>query len=236
MILRQLFDAASSSYSYLLLDAGEAVLLDPTLEKVDRDAALIAELGVRLVYAIDTHVHADHVTGAGQLKDRLGCKQVAPAAARVACADAHAADGDTFTFGGTTLHVLATPGHTAGCTSWYAPTGGRVFTGDALLVRTCGRTDFQGGDAGTLYDSVVNRLFALPDETVVYPAHDYRGFTTTTIGEEKRFNARLARRTREEFIDLMAKLNLPMPKKIAEALPANMQCGCPDEAIAEVWP
>jgi glyoxylase-like metal-dependent hydrolase (beta-lactamase superfamily II) len=236
MILRQLFDTSSSSYSYLLADAGEAVLIDPILEKVDRDAALISELGLRLVYAIDTHVHADHVTGGGQLRKRLGCRQVAPAIAAVACADVHVHDGDALRFGDTTLRVLATPGHTAGCTSWHEPAGGRVFTGDTLLVRTCGRTDFQGGDAGTLYDSVLTKLFTLPDQTVVCPAHDYRGFTSTTIAEEKKFNARLARRTREEFIELMAKLNLPMPKRIAEALPANMQCGCPDEAIAEVWP
>jgi len=239
MILRQLFDASSSSYSYLLVDGGEAVLIDPILEKVERDTALLAELGARLVYAIDTHVHADHVTGGGLLKERLGCRQVAPAVARVACADVHVSDGDTLRFGGVELRVLATPGHTAGCTSLYAPAGdhlAQVFTGDALLVRTCGRADFQGGDAGALYDSVVGKLFTLPDETVVYPAHDYRGFTATTIGEERRFNARLARRSREEFIELMAKLNLPMPKRIAEALPANMQCGCPDEVIAEVWP
>lgn len=230
MLLRQLFDAASSSYSYLVADGGEAVLVDPVLEQAERDAKLVEELGVRLLYTIETHVHADHITGAAKLKERFGCRQVAPKRGGPKCADIAADDGDELRVGGLTLRCLATPGHTAGCTCWVV--GGNVFTGDTLLVRTCGRTDFQGGDPAALWDSITRKLFALPDETVVWPGHDYKGHTASSIGEEKRHNSRVAGRSREAFIDLMNGLVLPMPKKINEALPANMQCGCTDEAGA----
>jgi glyoxylase-like metal-dependent hydrolase (beta-lactamase superfamily II) len=230
VLFRQLFDTTSSSYTYLIADetTNHAAIIDPIREQLDRDLALIEELGVRLVYAIETHVHADHVTGGGMLRERIGCRHVTGARGGPSCADVHVSDGDTIELGGISLGVIETPGHTAGCVSLLVD--GRVFTGDALMVRTCGRTDFQGGDPGTLHDSIHGKLFTLPDDTLVYPAHDYKGFTVTTIGEEKRFNARLAHRSREDFIQLMNGLNLPMPIRLAEALPANMQCGCPDGA------
>jgi sulfur dioxygenase len=174
---------------------------------------------------LDTHVHADHVTGASQLRQRLGAQLVAPRSGGGPCNDILVDEGDAIGFGDATLRVLSTPGHTAGCVSYVLPD--RVFTGDALMIRTCGRTDFQGGDAGVLYDSITGKLFALPEETLVYPAHDYQGHTATSIGEEKRHNARVTGRSREAFIELMGNLNLAMPKKIAEALPANLACGCP---------
>jgi glyoxylase-like metal-dependent hydrolase (beta-lactamase superfamily II) len=226
MIFRQLFDSASSSYTYLLGDPATraAVLIDAVKEQVDRDAQLVVELGLELKVVLDTHVHADHITGASALRDRFGCRLAATRTDGPACTDLHVGDGDVVPFGSLALRVLDTPGHTAGCVSYLID--GMVFTGDALLVRTCGRTDFQGGDAGRLYDSVTRKLFVLPDETLVYPGHDYKGQTVTTIGEEKRFNARLANRAREDFITLMGNLNLAMPKRIKEALPANLECGC----------
>jgi len=225
MLFRQLFDPPSWSYSYLLASRGEAVIIDSVYEQADRDVKLVSELGLTLRYVLDTHLHADHVTGASQLRDRTGAKLVASAAGGAPCNDMLVKEGDEVRFGDQTLRVLSTPGHTAGCVSYFLPD--RVFTGDALLVRTCGRTDFQGGDAGKLYDSIVGKLFTLGDETLVYPAHDYLGHTSTTIGEERRLNARLAGRDRDAFIALMGSLNLAMPKKIDVALPANLACGCP---------
>ena len=225
MLFRQLFDHPSWSYSYLLASGGEAVLIDSVYEQADRDVKLVSELGLTLRYVIDTHLHADHVTGASQLRERLGAKLVASGADGAPCNDVLVGEGDEIRFGDETLRVLSTPGHTAGCVSYFL--ADRVFTGDALLVRTCGRTDFQGGDAGTLYDSITGKLFALPDETLVYPAHDYLGHTATTIGEEKRVNLRVAGRDRDAFIALMGSLNLAMPRKIDVALPANLACGCP---------
>ncbi|HKA87858.1 MAG TPA: MBL fold metallo-hydrolase [Haliangiales bacterium] len=227
MSFRQLFDTASWSYSYLLWDEAtrDAVLIDAVLEQVDRDVRIIEELGLQLRYALDTHVHADHVTAASKLRERLGCRLVASREGGGPCNDILVGEGDEIRFGGRGLGVLATPGHTSGCVTYVLPD--RVFTGDALMVRTCGRTDFQGGDAGTLYDSITTKLFVLPDETLVFPAHDYTGQTATSIGEEKRHNVRLAGRSREAFIELMANLNLALPKKIREAVPANLACGCP---------
>lgn len=224
MILRQWYDSESSTYTYLIADerTRKAALIDPVREHVDRDLTQLRELGLELVYALDTHTHADHVTGAGLLRERSGCKTVTSTRA-APCADLHLRDGDVLRLGELDIHVLETPGHTDDSLSYLVD--GSVFTGDALLIRAAGRTDFQNGSAELLYDSITRRLFTLPDDTRVYPGHDYRGLTVSTIGEEKQFNARIAGRTREEFVRLMSGLNLPAPKKIAEAVPANRACG-----------
>ncbi len=224
MIFRQLFDAESSTFTYLVADpvTREALLIDAVREQVDRDLKLIDELGLRLVYVLDTHVHADHVTAAGELRARVGAKTVVGGAA-APCADVHVQHDDELRLGSLVVHVLATPGHTDESVSYLV--GDRVFTGDAMLVRGNGRTDFQNGDAGALYDSITRVLFALPDETLVYPGHDYKGHGVTTIGEERRFNPRLAGKSRAEFIGIMQALNLPTPRKIQEAVPANRACG-----------
>jgi glyoxylase-like metal-dependent hydrolase (beta-lactamase superfamily II) len=229
MIFRQLFDAASSSYTYLLADPATraAVIIDAVLEQVERDAQIVRELGLDLQVVFDTHVHADHITGATALRERFGSRLAATRTGGPACTQLHLGDGDVVPFGGLAVRVLDTPGHTAGCLTYVV--GNMIFTGDALLVRTCGRTDFQGGDPGLLYDSVTTKLFTLPDDTLVYPGHDYKGHTVTSIGEEKKHNARLANRSREDFITLMNNLNLAMPKRIKEALPANLECGCPPQ-------
>lgn len=231
MIFRQLFDKESSTYTYLVADekTGEAALVDPVVEQVDRDLKLIAELGLRLVSVFDTHVHADHVTGAGTLRERTSAKTHVSARGGAPCADVEMADGYVAGIGALAITAVATPGHTNGCMSFVVAAEGeplRVFTGDALLVRGCGRTDFQEGDAVTLWSSVHDKLFSLPDDTLVYPAHDYRGFTLTTIGEEKRLNPRLgAAMTLDSFVTLMKNLQLPPPGKLHEAVPANRACG-----------
>jgi glyoxylase-like metal-dependent hydrolase (beta-lactamase superfamily II) len=232
VIFRQLFDRESCTYTYLLGDpsVGRAALVDTVREHVGRDLGLLEELGLKLGAVLETHVHADHVTGAGELRRRTGATCHVPRLGGAPCADVPLGDGDVVRVGEIALHVLATPGHTSGCVSylvsWGDAAADRVLTGDALLVRGCGRTDFQEGDAGTLWDSVHTRLFTLPDATRVYPAHDYKGMSVSTIGEEKRHNPRLGgARTRPEFIELMAALDLPAPAKIAEALPANRACG-----------
>lgn len=224
MIFRQLFDPESSTYTYLIADpvTQQAALIDPVLEQVERDLTLLKELGLTLTQVLDTHVHADHVTAAGQLRERTGC-QVAGGEGGASCADRHVRHGDVVQVGGLSLRVLATPGHTNDSVSYLL--GDRVFTGDALLVRGTGRTDFQNGNAGQLYDAITHHLLTLPDETQVYPAHDYKGHMVTTIGEEKRFNPRLAGKDRAAFIQLMAELHLPPPKKIDIAVPANRACG-----------
>lgn len=224
MIFRQLFDAESSTYTYLVADpvSRQAALIDPVLEQLERDLTLVRELGLTLTHVLETHVHADHVTASGQLRERTGC-QVVTGAAGASCANVHARHGDEVWVGRLTFRVLETPGHTDDSVSYLL--GDRVFTGDALLVRGTGRTDFQNGDAGQLYDSITQFLFTLPDETLVYPGHDYKGCTVTTIGEEKQFNPRLARTDRAAFIQLMAGLNLPPPKKLDIAVPANRACG-----------
>lgn len=221
---RQLFDAESSTYTYLIADplTRQAALIDPVREQVERDLTLVRELGLTLTHVLETHVHADHITGAGELRKRTGCAVVASHKGP-SCADVSVRGGDVVKIGRLEVKVLETPGHTDDSLSYLVDHA--VFTGDALLVRTAGRTDFQNGDPGQLYDSITRVLFALPDETIVYPGHDYRGFTQSTIGEEKRFNARVAGRDRDAFIALMNGLHLPKPKRIDEAVPANRACG-----------
>ncbi|MCF6208862.1 MAG: MBL fold metallo-hydrolase, partial [Ghiorsea sp.] len=196
--------------------------IDAVVEKVERDLKLIGELGLKLKYVVDTHVHADHVTGAGLLRERTGCKIGIAAIEQVACASLALKEGDVLSFGSNKLKVLETPGHTQGCLSFV--TDGVVFTGDALFIRGCGRTDFQAGDASVLYASITEKLFALPDNTTVYPGHDYKGMMLSTIAEEKAHNPRVSL-GKVGFVDLMNNLNLPMPKRIHEAVPANMKCG-----------
>ncbi len=224
MIFRQLFDRATSTYSYLIGDSetGAAVLIDPVLEQIERDLKLIRELGLTLNYALDTHVHADHITANGRLRELTACRTGVSSGANVACADLSLEGGQKLPLGNYAIDVIATPGHTDGCLSFLI--GNRVMTGDSLFIRGCGRTDFQAGDPGQLYDSITAKLFTLPDETQVYPGHDYHGHTVSTIGEEKRFNPRLTL-SRDDFIAYMAGLNLPNPKLIMEAVPANQSCG-----------
>jgi len=230
MLLRQLFDSESSTYTYLIADAstggGPAALIDPVLEQIDRDLRVIDELGLRLAVVIETHVHADHVTAAGKLRERTGARTYASRGG-AACIDVHVGDGDVVEVGGLRLEVIETPGHTDDGVCYRLD--GNLFTGDTLLIRGCGRADFQNGDPGALYDSITRRLFALPDDTIVWPAHDYKGLTTSTIGEERRHNPRLVGpsglRTRDEFIAIMRGLNLPPPRKLDLAVPANKACG-----------
>jgi sulfur dioxygenase len=226
MLFRQLLDRETWTYTYLVADpqTGEAALVDPVLEQVERDVQLLQELGLTLRYALDTHVHADHITGTGKLRELTGCLGVVPAGAQVTCADRLLQDGEVLQVGAIPIQAIATPGHTDSHLA-YLVHHTHLLTGDSLLIRGCGRTDFQGGDAGQLYDSITQKLFTLDDAVWVYPGHDYRGHTVSTIGEEKRWNPRLAGRTREEFIAFMQGLHLPNPQKIMEAVPANQQCG-----------
>jgi glyoxylase-like metal-dependent hydrolase (beta-lactamase superfamily II)/rhodanese-related sulfurtransferase len=228
VLFRQLFDVETSSYSYLLADAesGAAVLLDPVREQVGRDAELLAQLDLRLVAALETHVHADHVTGAGLLRERLACQIVVGARTGVLTADVRARDGDRIRFGRHALEVRETPGHTNGCVTYVCHERGLAFTGDALLIRGCGRTDFQQGDAAALYHSVRAKILSLPPTSLLYPAHDYRGRTVTSVAEERRWNPRLRDgRSLEEFLDVMRGLKLEYPRRMDEAVPANMASG-----------
>lgn len=224
--VHQLFEHESSTFTYLVWDAKtrEAILIDPVLETVERDIKLITELGVELKYVLDTHIHADHITGAGEIRRRTGAKTAVSKDAKVDCVDISLSEGQELQFGANTLKVYATPGHTDSCLSFYVD--GRIFTGDALLVRGTGRTDFQQGSSEKLYDSIVMKLFNLPEDTIVYPAHDYKGHTRSSIWEEKRHNPRIgAGKSKEQFVAIMSELKLANPKKIHEALPANMACG-----------
>lgn len=233
MLFRQLFDPETSTYTYLIADpeTKQAALVDPVLEQVERDVKLLRELGLSLHVCLETHIHADHVTGTGKLRELTGCLGIVPEHAEAACADRHIKDGEVIQLGQIAIQAIATPGHTDSHMT-YLVNGDRVLTGDSLLIRGCGRTDFQSGDAGMLYDFVTERLFTLSDHTLVYPGHDYRGQTVSTIGEEKQWNPRFAGRDRNSFISLMDNLNLPNPKKIAEAVPANQKCGNVMTAIA----
>ena len=233
MIFRQLFDAVSSTYTYLVGDdkTREAVLIDPVFEQHARDSALIRELGLTLVATLDTHCHADHVTGAWLMKGALGSKIGLAAAYGAKNVDLPLADDQIIRLGDTLrVRVRAVPGHTAGCLAFVLADKSAVFTGDALLVRGAGRTDFQGGSASRLYRSIKEQLFSLPDTCVVYPGHDYDGRTSSTIGEEKQHNPRIGGGAREEdFVGYMSNLGLPHPKLLAVALPANMRAGQPEE-------
>ncbi len=232
MIFRQLFDSVSGTYSYLLASrhGGEALILDPVLEKADRYCQLLRELDLKLVKAVDTHLHADHVTGLGALRDRTHCITIMGEQSRADVVSMRIADGDKVTIEGLTLDVMYTPGHTDDSYSFLM--GDRVFTGDTLLIRGTGRTDFQNGSARAQYDSIFNRLLKLPEETLVFPAHDYKGDTVSTIGEEKRYNPRLQVKSVDEYIELMANLNLPNPKMMDVAVPANMQVGLHQDELA----
>ncbi|AGK57290.1 Rhodanese domain-containing protein [Hyphomicrobium denitrificans 1NES1] len=233
MIFRQLFDTVSSTYSYLLASrhGAEALIIDPVLEKVDRYIQLLNELDLRLVKAVDTHLHADHITGLGALRDRTHCITVMGEQSKADIVSMRLSDGEKLTIEGVSLDVIYTPGHTDDSYSFIMPD--RVFTGDTLLIRGTGRTDFQNGDARAQYDSIFNRLLKLPDSTFVFPAHDYKGDTVSTIGEEKNFNPRLRVASVEEYIDLMNNLHLPDPKMMDVAVPANMHVGLVQNEIAQ---
>jgi len=228
MLFRQLFDPETSTYSYLLADevTRDAILIDPVLDQIERDIDLLRDLGLELRYALDTHVHADHVTALGPLRERLGAKTAISERAGVGCADVLVQDGDVIRFGGCGVRVLETPGHTAGCLSCVTLDRAMVFTGDALLIRGCGRTDFQGGDPEQLYRSIHDKLFTLPAATLVYPAHDYKGRTASTVDEERRCNPRLGGgKTCAEFLAIMRSLTLARPRFMDVALPRNARCG-----------
>ncbi|MFK7817052.1 MAG: MBL fold metallo-hydrolase [Gammaproteobacteria bacterium] len=233
MIFRQLFEASSSTFTYLLAceEQGVVALIDPVLETVDRDLEVIHQLGLNLTYTIDTHIHADHLTSATKLKALTDSKIVYPKQADLPCADLHIEEGKIFQIGSIELHPLFTPGHTDHHYAYLIDQGiqKRVFTGDALLIDACGRTDFQSGDAGQLFDSIQNKLFSLPGETLVYPAHDYSGRHVSSVAQEMARNPRLGNDIpKEEFIQIMNDLDLPYPRKIDFAVPGNEACGvCP---------
>jgi sulfur dioxygenase len=232
MIFRQMFEPVSATYSYLLASrcGGEALIIDPVLEKVDRYLRLMEELDLKLVKAVDTHLHADHITGLGALRDRTRCITVMGEQSKVDVVSMRVADGDLLAIGGLALDVMYTPGHTDDSYSFLF--GDRVFTGDTLLIRGTGRTDFQNGDAAAQYESLFGRLLKLPDSTLVYPAHDYKGDTVSTIGEERAHNPRLQVRSPQEYVDLMNNLNLANPKMMDVAVPANLRQGLAQEQIA----
>jgi glyoxylase-like metal-dependent hydrolase (beta-lactamase superfamily II)/rhodanese-related sulfurtransferase len=232
MIFRQLFDSVSSTYTYLIASrcGGEALIIDPVVEKVGRYLQLLRELDLKLVKAVDTHLHADHVTGIGALRDCTHCITVMGEQTQADVVSMRVAEGDHIDIEGLRLKVLYTPGHTDDSYSYLF--NGRVFTGDTLLIRGTGRTDFQNGDARAQYDSIFNKLLVLPEETLVYPAHDYQGETVSTIGEEKLFNPRLQVKSVNEYVDLMSSLHLPSPKMMDVAVPANMRIGLRQEDLA----
>lgn len=236
MIFRQLFDRESCTYTYLLADpqTREAVLIDPVRETFNRDLQLLEDLGLTLVLTLETHIHADHVTSSALFRRKLGSRSVVSAAGGASCADLQVQDGEQIRFGHQVLEVRQTPGHTNGCVAYVDHAGRRVFTGDTLMIRGCGRTDFQQGDAATLYRSVHDQLFVLPEDYAVYPGHDYQGRTMSTVGEEKALNPRLGGgRSVDEFVGIMAGLKLGLPAKIDVAVPANLLCGLlPEDGAA----
>ena len=225
MLFRQFFERESSTYTYLLAGrpGGEALLIDPVKEELEKYLKLFEELELRLVFAIDTHVHADHVTALGDLRTQTGCVTLMGEQSRAACVSRGLTDGEFVRIDGVELRAIYTPGHTDDSYSFVM--ADRVFTGDTLLIRGSGRTDFQNGDAGAQYRSIRERLLTLPDETLVYPAHDYKGWTVSTIAEERAHNPRLKARSEAEYVELMANLKLPDPKLMDVAVPANLACG-----------
>jgi sulfur dioxygenase len=236
MLFRQLYEPESSTYTYLFgcPDTGQAVLLDPVVETLERDLGVLKALGLKLAYVLETHIHADHVTSACRLRKLTGCKIAVPALERLECADLGVEEGRPVQVGRLELQPLFTPGHTSTHHAYRVSRPGveRVFTGDALLIDGCGRTDFQSGDSRALYRSIHEKVFSLPDDTLVYPAHDYQHRHVSTVAQERERNPRLgAGKTLEEFVDIMANLKLAYPKKIDIAVPANLRCGdCPSEA------
>lgn len=234
LIFRQLFDPQSSTYTYLLADSksAEAVLIDPVFEQVGRDVALLTELGLRLVYSVDSHCHADHITGAWLLKQRTDVQIGISVHARVDNADIYLKHGDHIKFGRRYLSVRETPGHTKGCLTYVLDDESMAFTGDCLLIRGCGRTDFQEGEARQMYQSIHSQIFTLPDETLIFPGHDYRGLTVTSVAEEKNYNPRLGGKLSEKDFDgYMRNLGLPHPRQIDIAVPANLKSGRPDQEL-----
>lgn len=235
MLFRQLYDSTSSTYTYVLADeeTREAVIIDPVFEQHERDMALLRELGLTLRYCLETHVHADHVTGAWLLKEETGCQIGLSRESGAEGANLYFSDGDRVSFGRHTLEARATPGHTNGCLTYVTGDQRMAFTGDALLIRGAGRTDFQQGDARRLFRSVKEKILSLPDDCVLYPAHDYKGRLMTTVGEEKAHNPRLGGQASEDdFVLYMESLGLPHPKQIDVALPANLKLGRPEEKRA----
>jgi sulfur dioxygenase len=235
LVFRQLFDPQSSTYTYLLGDDGsrKAVLIDPVFEEVRRDAALIDELGLSLIATLETHVHADHVTGAWLLKRRMGSQIMVAGGSGAESADRYLVQDDIVAFGGRRLMVRATPGHTNGCLTYVLDDRSMAFTGDCLLIRGSGRTDFQDGDAATMYRSVHDQIFSLPHDCLLYPAHDYRGLTVTSVAEERRFNPRLGGDIGVgDFAGYMKNLRLAHPKLLDVAVPANLRCGRPGNETA----
>jgi glyoxylase-like metal-dependent hydrolase (beta-lactamase superfamily II) len=224
-MFKQFFDEPSSTYTYLIADdaTGEAALIDPVREQVDGYLRLLRERGLELLWVLDTHVHADHITAANALKSHTGARTAVGAACGASGVDKPLCDGDAIIVGNEVIRAIATPGHTPGSMSYLWRD--RVFTGDALLIGGCGRTDFQRGDAEALYYSITGKLFALDDDTLVFPGHDYKGRRVSSIAEEKALNPRLAGKSREDFVTLMRNLDLPLPKRINEALPANLVGG-----------
>jgi len=229
MLFRQFFDSQSSTYTYVLASraGGEAVIIDPVKEQLEHYLRVIEQLGLRLVHAIDTHTHADHITALGDLRDATHCTTIMGELSKAHCVSQHVREDEIVRVDGIELRALYTPGHTDESFSFVlnpsAPKA--VFTGDVLLIRGSGRTDFQGGDPHRSWDSIVNKLFTLPDATTLYPAHDYKGWTASSIGEEKQFNPRLAGKTESEYVEIMKGLNLPNPKMMDVAIPANLACG-----------
>jgi len=224
MPFKQLFDPETSTLTYILMDpvSKQAVMIDPVLGQEERDLAELEAMGATLAYIAETHVHADHITGARVIKEMVGCQFISGEGTGVTCADKLMSDGDSVSFGAETLHAIKTPGHTSGCTTYRWRD--RLFTGDTLLIGGCGRTDFQQGDAGELFDSI-QKLLAYSDDTLVYPAHDYNGYRVSNVGQEKLTNDRIKGHSRHDFIENMNSLNLPNPAKIDTAVPANMVCG-----------
>ena len=226
LIFRQLFDYETWTYTYLLADpeTHEAVLIDTVKEQVERDLKLLQEMGLKLKYLLETHIHADHVTGASDLREKTGAKVAVSEVAGVDCADISLKDGDELRLGNHAIRAMSTPGHTNTCMSYFIE--GMVFTGDTMMIRDVGRTDFQQGSNDKMWDSITKKIFGLPEDTIIYPAHDYKGFHSSTVGEEKKFNSKLGGgKTKDDFVKLMKEMKLGQPKKINVAVPANLKCG-----------